>query len=89
MSYELVEVELVEHIAKCLSLFNRDSNALTHLLMVGRPCADVIYRLSVIPADKVKLLVPAVVALADNTDLINYFVLDFRHARSLLLSINV
>ena len=75
----LVEIECVEHIAKNLSFLSGNSNALAHLLMIGRPGTDVIYGLSLVPADKVKLLVPAVVALAYDADLVNYFVFDFRH----------
>ena len=76
---KLVEVELVKHVAKSLSLFYGDSNALTHLLMIGRPGTDVVNGLSLVPADKVKLLVPAVVTLAYDTDLFNDFILNFRH----------
>ena len=45
------------------------------------------YKLSVIPADKVELLVPAVVTLADDANLVNYFVFDFRHVRTLLFGL--
>ena len=82
---KLVEVELVEHVAKSLSLFNGNGNALTHLLMIGRPGADVVNGLSLVPADKIELLVPAVVAFANYTYFVNYFVLDFRHFRILLM----
>ena len=82
---KLVEVELVKHVAKSLSLFYGDSNALTHLLMIGRPGTDVVNGLSLVPADKVKLLVPAVVAFANDTDFVNYFILDFRHFSVLLM----
>lgn len=82
--FGLVEVELIEHIAKSLCLFNGNGNALAHLLVIGRPGTDVVNRLSLVPADKIELLVPAVVALANDTDLVNYFILDFRHFSVLL-----
>ena len=76
---ELVEVKLVEHVAKSLCLFNGNGNALTHLLVIGRPGTDVINGLSLVPADEVKLLVPAVAALAYDADFVYNFILDFRH----------
>ena len=85
MCKKLVEVELVKHVAKSLSLFYGNGNALTHLLMIGRPGADVVNGLSLVPADKIKLLVPAVVAFANDADLVNYFILDFRHFGVLLM----
>ena len=76
---ELVEIERVEHIAEYLSFLNGNGNTLAHLLVVGRPGTKIINRLALVPADKVKLLVPAVIALAYDTDLINDYILDFRH----------
>ena len=83
----LVEIELVEHIAKSLSLVNGNGNALAHLLVVGRPGTNIVHRLSVIPADEIELFVPTVVTLAYNADFVNYFILDFRHFLSLLIII--
>ena len=83
--YRLVEVELVKHITKSLCFFNGNGNALTHLLVIGRPGADVVHGLSLVPADEVELLVPAVVAFANYADLVNYFILDFRHFGVLLM----
>ena len=75
----LVKIKGVEHVTEYLRFSSGDSNTLAHLLVVGRPGTKIVNRLSLVPADKVKLLVPAVIALAYDAYLVYNNILDFRH----------
>ena len=72
---ELCKILSAEHIKESLSLFLGNSDALAHLLVIGRPRTNIVYGLSLVPADKVKLLVPAVVTLAYIFSIVNHPIL--------------
>ena len=63
----LAEVEAVKHIAKSLSFFNGNGDTLAHLLAIGRPGTNIVNSFSVIPLNEVKLLIPSVLTLANDS----------------------
>ena len=57
-----IKILSTEHIKQSLCLFLGNGDALAHLIMLGRPGTDIVNRLSLIPADKVKLYVNGTLA---------------------------
>ena len=70
---------VLEQVEKELDLFIIERNALAGLGAVGRPVANIVLGLGIVPGNDVELLLPAARGLGNNTDLFNDIDSDLCH----------